>query len=154
MKNVTPYFILVFIFLMASLPTAVAQEEPVVKPFIRKQKGVGIVAGDSTFSLKFQFRIQNRARYNSVSDSDLSPESFEFRVRRLRLKLEGFVVDPRLTYYVQLSFSRGDMDWRGPDDAVVNSSPNLVRDAMIFYNPTKDLKLGLVRPNFPATVSV
>lgn len=104
---------------------------------------------DSTFSLKFQFRIQNRAMFTSVSGSDLTPESFEFRVRRLRLKLEGFVVNPRLTYYIQLSFSRGDMDWRGPDNATINNSPNVVRDAVIFYNPTKDLKLGFGQTKLP-----
>src|SRR5690606_6271163 len=80
---------------------------------------------------------------------DLAAESFEFRVRRLRLKFEGFVYDPKLTYYIQLSFSRGDMDWRGFEDARVNSSPNVVRDAVIYYNPTPNLKLGFGQTKLP-----
>lgn len=127
----------------------VAQEKPAIIPFVKKQKGFGVVAADSSFSIKFQFRMQNRATYVSTSASDFTPSEFEFRVRRLRMKLEGFVVDPRLTYYLQLSFSRGDMDWRGPDNSVVNNAPNVVRDAMIFYSPTKDLKLGFGQTKLP-----
>lgn len=104
------------LFLTILSVSSIAQEKSPVTFFVKKQKGFGLVDKDSTFSIKFQFRIQNRAAYNSVSNSDLTPDSFEFRVRRLRLKLEGFAVDPRLTYYIQLSFSRGDMDWRGPDN--------------------------------------
>ncbi|HEY0744652.1 MAG TPA: porin, partial [Chryseosolibacter sp.] len=44
---------------------------------------------------------------------------------------------------------RGDMDWRGPDDATINSSPNVVRDAVIYYNPTKDLRLGFGQTKLP-----
>lgn len=142
----SPILFILFTILSLSL---YSQEKPPVTFFVKKQKGFGLVDKDSTFSLKFQFRIQNRAAYYSVSDSDLTPDSFEFRVRRLRMKLEGFVVDPRLTYYVQLSFSRGDMDWRGPDNATINNSPNVVRDAVIFYNPTKDLKLGFGQTKLP-----
>ncbi len=128
---------------------AFSQEKAPVSFFVKKQKGFGLVDKDSTFSLKFQFRIQNRATYNSISPSDLTSDSFEFRVRRLRMKFEGFVVDPRLTYYIQLSFSRGDMDWKGPENSAVNNSPNVVRDAVIFYNPTKDLKLGFGQTKLP-----
>jgi phosphate-selective porin OprO/OprP len=135
-------------FALLSVP-AFSQEKAPVSFFVKKQKGFGLVDKDSTFSLKFQFRMQNRATYYSVSSSDLTTESFEFRVRRLRMKLEGFVVDPRLTYYIQLSFSRGDMDWRGPENSVINNSPNVVRDAVIFYNPTKDLKLGFGQTKLP-----
>ncbi len=117
--------------------------------FARKGKGFGLVTADSTFSLNFQFRMQNRASYFSKSDDDLNPSSFEFRVRRLRMKLEGFVVDPRLTYYLQFSFSRGDMDWRGPDNASINSSPNIVRDAVIYFTPNKNWRFGFGQTKLP-----
>src|SRR5690606_24517971 len=117
--------------------------------FHERVKGLGIVTADSLYSLKFQFRIQNRAAFVSKGLDDLAAESFEFRVRRLRLKFEGFVYDPKLTYYIQLSFSRGDMDWRGFEDARVNSSPNVVRDAVIYYNPTPNLKLGFGQTKLP-----
>jgi phosphate-selective porin OprO and OprP len=126
-----------------------AQQTPAIHTFTKRGKGVGLVTADSLFSLNFQFRMQNRATFVSNSDEVSQPESFEFRVRRLRMKFEGFVYDPRLTYYIQLSFSRGDMDWRGPDDATVNSSPNVVRDAVIYYNPSKNLRLGFGQTKLP-----
>jgi phosphate-selective porin OprO and OprP len=129
--------------------TLFAQHVPAVHTFTRKGKGVGFVTADSLYSLNFQFRMQNRATFVSSDDDIAKPESFEFRVRRLRMKFEGFVYDPRLTYYIQLSFSRGDMDWRGPDDATVNSSPNVVRDAVIYYNPTKHWRLGFGQTKLP-----
>jgi phosphate-selective porin OprO and OprP len=138
------------IILTLVLSAAKAQtKQPPLDFFFKKGKGFGLVTADSLFSLNFQFRMQNRAAFVSKSDTDLSPESFEFRVRRLRLKFEGLVYDPKLTYYIQLSFSRGDMDWRGTDNSVNNSSPNVVRDAVIYYNPTKSLRLGFGQTKLP-----
>ena len=126
-----------------------AQNTPAINFYTKKGKGYGLVTSDSLFSLNFQFRIQNRAAMKTKSLDDLNPDSFEFRVRRLRLKFEGFVYDPKLTYYIQLSFSRGDMDWRSYDNSNVNHSPNVVRDAVIYYNPTPDLKLGFGQTKLP-----
>src|SRR5690606_20976038 len=50
---------------------------------------------------------------------------------------------------VQLSFSRGDMDWRGPEDSEINLSPNVIRDAVIYYNPTENLQLGFGQTKLP-----
>ncbi len=126
-----------------------AQTKPVVNVFTRKQKGVGFVTADSSFSMNLQFRMQNRAMYSSKSDTDLAPESFEMRVRRMRLKFTGFVLNPKLTYYFQFGFSRGDMDWRGPENNKINSSPNIIRDAVIYYNPTPRLRLGFGQTKIP-----
>jgi phosphate-selective porin OprO and OprP len=65
------------------------------------------------------------------------------------MKFEGFVYNPKLTYYIQLSFSRGDMDWRGTDNSVNNHSPNIVRDAVIYYNPNKNVRLGFGQTKLP-----
>ncbi len=138
------------ICLVAMLPFAgLAQEKPAVSFFTKKEKGFGLVTADSTYSLKFQFRMQNRAAFVSKGLDDLAAESFEFRVRRLRLKFEGFAYDPKLTYYIQLSFSRGDMDWSVQDHGINNVSPNVVRDAVIYYNPTPNLKLGFGQTKLP-----
>jgi phosphate-selective porin OprO/OprP len=126
-----------------------AQSKPVINVFTKKQKGIGFVTTDSVFSLNFQFRMQNRAMYITKSESDLDPEAFEMRVRRLRMKFTGFVINPKLTYYIQFGFARGDMDWRGPDNNRINSSPNIIRDAVIYYNPTKKLRLGFGQTKIP-----
>ncbi len=141
--------IIIFIVLSLSAFSQVVENKPAVTVYVKKQRGVGFVTADSTFSLNFQFRIQARAAYFSKSDDDLSPDAFEFRVRRLRMKFEGFTVDPRLTYYIQLSFSRGDMDWRGPDNATINSSPNIVRDAVIYFTLNKNWRFGFGQTKLP-----
>lgn len=147
MTSLRPGFFVVI--LLSFSFCAVAQEESAMRLFKEDMKGFGVVAGDSLYSVKFQFRMQNRAAYISASLDDLEAESFELRVRRLRLKLEGFVYDPKLTYYIQLSFSRGDMDWRGPEDSEVNVSPNVIRDAVVYYNPTENLQLGFGQTKLP-----
>jgi Phosphate-selective porin O and P. len=148
LTNNTSLLVLITFFSAISFQ-ALAQSRPALNFYTKKQKGFGFVTTDSLFSLNFQFRIQNRAMYISKTDTDLAPENFEFRVRRLRMKFTGFVYNPKLTYYIQLSFSRGDMDWRGPDNARINSSPNVVRDAVIYYNPNPRLRLGFGQTKLP-----
>jgi phosphate-selective porin OprO/OprP len=115
----------------------------------KREKGIEAVQKDSLFSIRFQFRMQNRAGYMSRSEKDFTPESFEFRVRRLRMAMRGFVYNPKWTYYVQLSFSRGDMDWESTSLSTTNTSPNIVRDAMVFYEPVKNLKFGFGQTKLP-----
>jgi phosphate-selective porin OprO and OprP len=144
------YLVFLFSLLLSIMAlTAKAQTKPALDFFSKKGKGFGLVTADSTFSLNFQFRMQNRATYVSKTEEDFDPESFEFRVRRLRFKFEGFVYNPKLTYYIQLSVSRGDMDWKVTDNSVINSSPNIVRDAVIYYNPTKRVRLGFGQTKLP-----
>lgn len=119
------------------------------KKYVKYDKGITFVQKDSLFSASFQFRMQNRAAYYSTSERDFTPESFELRTRRLRMKLKGFVYSPKLTYYVQLSFSRGDMDWDGTQNSSVNSSPNVIRDAIINYHISKSFTLGLGQTKLP-----
>ncbi|MCC6701811.1 MAG: porin [Fluviicola sp.] len=115
----------------------------------KAQKGIEFVAKDSLFSMRVQFRMQNRAAMVTRSDEDFSAESYEFRVRRLRLKLEGFVYSPKLSYKVQLAFSRGDMDWDMTQSSTVNTSVNIVRDAVIYYEPISSLKFGFGQTKLP-----
>lgn len=115
----------------------------------KKEKGIEAIQKDSLFSIQFQFRMQNRAGYMSTSESDLTPEQFEFRVRRLRMRFKGFVINPKINYYVQLSFSRGDMDWDDTQASSINSSPNIVRDAVITYNVNPSFQLGFGQTKLP-----
>lgn len=139
--------------LLLLVPTVFVSQEAPVKtaktPYFNFKNGLGFSTPDSSYSLNLRFRIQNRALFNTVSDEDLSPSSFEARVRRCRLSFTGHVVNPKLTYYLQLSFSRGDMDWSVADATSQNTSPNVVRDAMIFYKPVKQLQIGFGQGKLP-----
>lgn len=112
-------------------------------PYFTFGNGVGITPRDSIFSLNIRFRMQNRLAYSSMSDEDLSVKEFELIVRRLRLRLDGFVFSPKFAYAIQFSFSRGDMDWD------VTQYPNIVRDAMFFYKPTSHFTLGIGQTKLP-----
>ena len=136
------------ILVLAITPVAVAQESPLLFK-TRPQKGFEIIGKDSLFSMQFQFRMQNRAAMLTKSDEDLTPDSYEFRVRRLRLKFEGFVYNPKLTYKVQLSFARGDMDWDGSQFSNINTSVNVVRDAVVYYSPAERWKFGFGQTKLP-----
>lgn len=136
--------------LVAVVQLSIAQgSKPGLTAYYKAGRGAGFVTNDSSFSVNFQFRMQNRAIYNTESEDDLSMESMEMRVRRLRFKFSGFAFNPRLTYYIQLSVARGDMDWRVTDLATVNNSPNIVRDAVIYYQLTPKLRLGFGQTKLP-----
>lgn len=137
------------IYLLIFLPIATLAQQENKTPFFNYKNGLGFSTPDSSYSLNLRFRMQNRALFNTVSDKDFSPQSYEARVRRCRLSLRGHVVNPKLTYYVQFSFSRGDMDWSSVDETNQNTSPNIVRDAVIYYNPNKNLQLGFGQTKLP-----
>jgi phosphate-selective porin OprO and OprP len=120
-----------------------AQTEVDERAVISFDKGLGFFAPDSTFGLNLRFRMQNRIGVTTYSASDLSPESFEANVRRLRLRFDGYVGKSGLTYYLQLSFSRGDQDWDN------TGFPGIVRDAMVFYNFSDRFYIGMGQGKLP-----
>jgi hypothetical protein len=123
------------------------QKEKAPKPWI--PKSLGLSTPDSAYSVNLSFRVQQRVLMNSSSTTNLSPEIWEARVRRMRLNFRGHVFSSRWTYRLQLSFSRGDMDWNDADRNIQNSSPNVLRDAMIYYKVSKNLSLGFGQTKLP-----
>jgi hypothetical protein len=128
------------------LPSAQAQgpgqEVPEV-PYFTFNRGFGVASPDSNFTLHIRFRMQNRVALETVSATDLSISEVEARVRRLRLRFDGHIYSPRLTYVIQLSFSRGDMDYEALN------FPNVVRDAMVLYAFNSHFSLGVGQTKLP-----
>lgn len=137
MKRLIP----VFILLILSTP-AVAQLGSQI-PYFTYGKGLGIMSPDSLFLMNIRFRMQNRAGMETMSATDWEPAVIEARVRRLRLRFDGFVYSSRLTYVLQLSFSRGDIDYED------SGFPNIIRDAMVIYNFNKHFALGIGQTKLP-----
>lgn len=79
----------------------------------------------ANFLAKVSFRIQSRFTYESEDSERYSPDLLNFEVRRTRLKLEGNILDPRLLYKFQFSFTRGDFDYDRTE------YPNVLRDAAV-----------------------
>lgn len=131
---------IIFLVVIAS---AQAQVKQTPLPYFTFGKGLGITAPDSTFSMAIRFRVQNRVAFKTVSDTDFGISEVEARVRRLRLRFDGFVYNPRLVYVLQLSFTRSDMDFE------TTQFPNIVRDAYIQYSLSKKVTIGVGQTKLP-----
>lgn len=137
------YRLLLITFLLLISEALMAQQQISPAPYFTYGRGLGITTPDSLFSINFRFRIQNRFAFKTVSETDLNIEEVEARIRRLRLRLDGFVYSPKLTYLIQLGFSRGDMDFED------TGYPNVIRDAMVFYAVTKHFSIGMGQTKLP-----
>jgi phosphate-selective porin OprO and OprP len=118
-----------------------AQVESDERPLTIDQQGIGF-RKDSIFLLNLRFRMQNRFGYFSTTDLTDGP-GIEAVVRRLRLRLDGFILSPKIGYYIQLSFSRSDQD------LVSGTVPQTIRDAMVYYTVNKNLYFGFGQSKLP-----
>jgi phosphate-selective porin OprO/OprP len=139
--NIKAFFIGSFLFI--NTLTAFGQAEISPSPYFTYGSGLGMISPDSLFMLNIRFRMQNRAAFTTVDENDLTIDQVEARVRRLRLRLEGFIYTPKLYYLIQLAFSRADMDY---DDT---GFPNVIRDAMVIYRFNEHFAIGLGQTKLP-----
>ncbi len=110
---------------------------------VDQMEGIRFLARDSSVGINLRFRIQNRADFTTKAGNDLSLASKGGYIKRLRLRSSGFLYSKKLTYSFQLGFSPGDMD-------VENSEhPQLIRDAVVFYQFTPRLKIGFGQTKLP-----
>ncbi len=138
-----PKAIPIFLFFwLAFSGVAQAQNESDERSLLQVQKGVSFTK-DSLFSLNLRFRLQNRVGFRTESGEDLSFEQTDFRIRRLRMRLDGFVLSPRIQYYIQLGFSKSDMDLDGGEVA------QPIRDAILYYHFSPNFYLGLGQAKLP-----
>lgn len=98
-------------------------------PYYSYGKGLGITSADSLFQLNIRFRMQNRVTYFNEEDKD---NRYEAQIRRLRLRFDGYVLNPKFLYVIQLSFAPGDVGQVHEGDNI-----NIIRDAVFYYRPNK-----------------
>ena len=114
------------IILLVFIPfISYAQDLPHDETFTYVKDGVNLEHRPTHFKTKFRFRVQGRFTNETEDDEDLSAKVADFNVRRMRMRFDGTVIDPRLLYRVQLSFTRGDMDYDR------TQYPNILRDAVV-----------------------
>lgn len=135
------FIVLLFIFTTAFPVQLSAQVESDERPLLVSPNGL-VFHKDSVFLLNVRFRMQNRFGYFSKLDQSDEP-GFETLIRRVRLRFDGFVVSPKVSYYLQLSFSRSDQD------LVSGTIAQTVRDAMVYYNVNKNFYFGLGQSKLP-----
>src|SRR5690606_25178597 len=81
--------------------------------------------------------------FNTLSGDNLEVDKFEMRVRRLRLRFDGYVISPKFQYYIQLAFSKADLNL---EDQII-AQP--VRDAILYYNFNDNFYVGFGQSKLP-----
>lgn len=120
---------------------ASAQHAPVDVTF-DPNRGL-IFEKDSTFRTIMRFRMQDRFALLSTDGDDLSPARSDIRVRRFRLRFDGYVLSKRLRYTLHLGFSKADIDLEA------NTTAQPIRDAIVHYDVSKKLTLSLGQQKLP-----
>ncbi|HRH38547.1 MAG TPA: porin [Flavobacteriales bacterium] len=128
-------------FLLCSANFLLAQGGP---QSLKLQYSKGItIQHDSLFQMQVRFRMQERLGFTTMSGVDWSTKTADMRVRRCRLRLEGFVLDKRLRYLFHLGFSKADLDLEA------TTTTQVIRDAIVYYRPSGDLQIGLGQTKLP-----
>lgn len=110
-------------------------------PYYNYGKGLGLTSPDSIFQFNIRFRMQNRVTYMQEEDQDATIDG---QVRRLRLRFDGYVGDPRFLYVIQLSFAPGDVG-----EVQEGENINIIRDAVLFYRPSSNWSIGFGQTKLP-----
>ena len=69
-------------------------------------------------------------------DDRFSHTKTDARVKRLRLRFDGYVYTPKLVYSIQLGFTGHDAE------PLPNGNMNIVRDAIVYYVPSPKWNIG------------
>lgn len=110
-------------------------------PYYSYGKGLGLTSPDSLFQLNIRFRMQNRVTY--IDTEDEKP-AYDGQIRRLRLRFDGYVGNPKFLYAIQLSFAPGDVG-----EVKEGENINIIRDAVIFYRPNKRWNFSFGQTKLP-----
>ncbi|WP_396191684.1 porin [Flavobacterium sp.] len=110
-------------------------------PYYSFGKGLGLTSPDSLFQLNIRFRMQNRVTY---IENDGENGAYDGQIRRLRLRFDGYVGNPKFLYAIQLSFAPGDVG-----EIKEGENLNIIRDAVVFYRPNKHWNVSFGQTKLP-----
>lgn len=110
-------------------------------PYYSYGKGLGITSPDSLFQLNIRFRMQNRVTYFKNTGEN---GGYDGQIRRLRLRFDGYVGNPKFLYAIQLSFAPGDVG-----EIKEGENLNIIRDAVVFYRPNKNWNISFGQTKLP-----
>ena len=112
-----------------------------LKSYYNSDKKLGFTQHDSLFQVNIGFRIQSRAGFQKTEGV---AGGVEGEIRRMRLKLDGFVYNPKFGYKVELGFSARDL-------GVIKQgeNENVILDGVLFYKPTKNWTISFGQTKLP-----
>ena len=107
-----------------------------------------VIAKDSSYSMKFAFRIQSlyTGEWNIDEDGEIGAGSSRFLVRRARLKFGGFAFSPKLKYKLELGLSNKDL---GKVNSRNNEAPKMILDAVVKWSFYKNFSLWAGQTKLP-----
>ena len=93
---------------------------------------VNIMGKDSTWSMKIgmQLQFQNTAQWEE-EECNFTDIETNFLIRRARLKMDGFVYSPKLTYKLSLGLANRDISGAS---IYTSNAPRYILDAVIKWN--------------------
>ncbi len=110
-------------------------------PYYNYGKGLGLTSPDSLFQFNIRFRMQNRLTYYEAAGNN---PAYDGQIKRLRLRFDGYVGNPKFLYAIQLSFAPGDVGELHEGENI-----NIIRDAVVFYRPNKHWNFSFGQTKLP-----
>ena len=145
MKNILLSIVLMFTLITMAQEQKVNNEVPVknseLNQYLSASKKLGFTEKDSLFQVNIGFRVQSRAGFQKT---DGETGVIEGEIRRMRLKLDGFIYNPKFGYKVELGFSARDL-------GVIKQgeNENVILDGVLFYKPTKSWTIAFGQTKLP-----
>lgn len=107
-------------------------------------RGITIQNADSTVTMTVRFRMQTWLRYSSENPGygnshQTGNSSADLTIRKLRLRFNGTLFNPLLSYLLQIELA--------PSDA--SGVYNYLRDAMVYWKFNPTLQVGVGRTKLP-----
>ena len=103
-------------------------------PNIEVGNGITFRPRNNLFEVTMRFRMQNLLAMNF--DDDFTLTQTDARVKRLRLRFDGYIYSPKLVYSIQLGFTHYD------SEDLPNGNKNIIRDAIVYYIPNALWNIG------------
>ena len=132
------------LFVALALCLAIQSQAQIAVPSLKK--GIVFQAEDNTLKAKLSFRIQNLVTAQlPINGKDLAINAL---VRRARIKLDGYVFNPKWVYKFEMGISNRDIG-ASSDFAQVNSASRLILDAVVKYQASKKLAIWFGQTKLP-----
>lgn len=112
-------------------------------------EGIHYTAADTSFDLKFAFRIQPLLVYRfpvMSSPADPDPDQLQMTIRRARLKFDGFAFSPKVKYKLELALGNRNL---GGTSSHTRMGARLILDAVIKWEFLPDVELWAGQTKLP-----
>lgn len=112
---------------------------------------VNFVAGDSSYSVKFNIRMQQLFVAQTTLDGELNQGDVttNFFTRRSRLKFGGFAFNPKITYKLEIGLSNRDF---GGANTSTNNADKMILDAVVKWNFYKNFSFWVGQTKLPGNI--